>query len=244
MSNVDYSDIELLKFVLKVLYEHDYDELAWRLLDRFGSVPDIFRAPYTVLLSEQGVTERVASFFSVARPIERQALLRSAQKVKLATEFDLVRYVAVYGMNESDPFDVCIYLNNRSNIVGTTKLVDADKFKQAVYSACGFNATRVVISRYIPYAELEPYAPSLVRLRSLINAIDLFDHIGVHVVDYYAYVPDRFFSLRRNLETNCNDVHVTEACREPYAKTSLLKPLIDRYNKLTDGNLTLPLLGD
>ena len=114
---IENSDIGILQFCLKVLYEGDNDELAWRLIERFGSVHGIFGATHEELMKIDGVTDRVATFFTVLRPMQRQAQLRAVKDLKLNSERELSSYAAVYFMNEHEPTDVIVCLDKKGSII-------------------------------------------------------------------------------------------------------------------------------
>ena len=114
--NIENSDIGILQFCLKVLYEHENDDLAWRLVKRFGSVSGIFSASHEELMQIDGMTDRVATFFTVMRPLWRQAQLRAVKGLTLMTEREIAEYAAVYFMNEYNPTDVCVCLDKKYRV--------------------------------------------------------------------------------------------------------------------------------
>lgn len=208
---IEYGDIDVIKFVLRVLYEHENDELAWRLVERFGGVPELFRASFYELMQVSGVTERVASFFSVMLPVQRQALLRAAQGIKLDCESVLIKYVAAFCIGFIEPFDMCMLLDKDDKLIRAERLIEEERFREMVTHVCSSCAAKVVIARFVPFEAEEPLIPSAVRVRSLVKLIDIFYEMNVELVDYFAYTPFKFFGLRRTIGGGEPVLHVNEA---------------------------------
>lgn len=235
-----YSDIDNLKFILRLLYERDNDDLAWTLIERFGSVPDLFHASYYELMQIDGVTDRVASFFSSMLPIQRQALLRSAQAIKLDCEDILVKYIMSFGIGFIEPFDMCIFLDKHDRFIFADRLIEEERFREIVMQTCRTRAAKVVIARYIPFASEEPIMPSVVRIRSLIKLINVFDAMNVEFADYFAYTPFEFFGLRRFLRSGERSVHASAADGSLYMiDGNILERLNDYHESVTGERVDL-----
>ena len=62
IGQTDFSDLEIMRFILKTLYGGDREQLTLRLIEKFGGAAGVFGASQSELMRVEGVTERVASF--------------------------------------------------------------------------------------------------------------------------------------------------------------------------------------
>ena len=63
----------------------DTNELAHRLIDKFGSLKGVFDAPYDALLTVEGVGEKTASLLKLVPSLTRTYLEEDASKIKYIT---------------------------------------------------------------------------------------------------------------------------------------------------------------
>ncbi|MDE7405543.1 MAG: hypothetical protein K2M89_01550 [Clostridiales bacterium] len=209
--NIENSDIGILQFCLKVLYEHENDDLAWRLVERFGSVSGIFSASHEELMQIDGMTDRVATFFTVMRPLWRQAQLRAVKGLTLATEREIAEYAAVYFMNEYNPSDVCVCLDKKYRVYHAERLGMDERVRELAAIVCRRNAQKIVLMRLEPRLNTKPVLPSPERLKLLIKMTKLTSTLGIEFVDYVEYYQSAFFSLRRATGGDIGAYHVFDA---------------------------------
>lgn len=191
----DKSDIGMLRFILRTLFGHDCDELALRLIERFGSFGGIFDATIEELSAVPDMTERAAAFFAFVRPAFRQALLREEKGTRLCSEAALAKYSLAYFMRKTQACDYCLFLDNKYSLIRTQRLVETDCARDIVGYACRYNAARVIWLCYKPYATR--LAPSLDRLDQISDVAGALSQLGIDFTDYFEYAPLSFFSLRR-----------------------------------------------
>lgn len=209
--NIENSDIGILQFCLKALYEHENDDLAWRLIERFGSVSGIFSASHEELMQIDGVTDRVATFFTVMRPLQRQAQLRAVKGLTLATEREIAEYAAVYFMNEYNPSDACVCLDKKYRVYHAERLGRDEPVREIAEVACRRNAQKIVLIRLEPRLNTKPILPSPERLKLLGKIAKLVSTLGIEFVDYAEYWQNTFFSLRRATGGDIGVYHVFDA---------------------------------
>lgn len=207
------SDIGMLKFMLRALYGRDCDGLADALIARFGSFNGIFRATHEELVAVRGITDRVASFFTFAKPAFRQALMRSAEGVRIDSESALVRYAMTFFMNAQSPCDYCLYLDAKDKIIRAERLTEADRVRETVGGACRYRAEKTALIYCDPAAAVpSPSARRLERLTDIIKALDI---LGIGFVDCIEYRPFKFFGLRRAAG---GDARVVEAAESSFVR--------------------------
>ncbi|MCH5156187.1 MAG: hypothetical protein J1F69_06215 [Clostridiales bacterium] len=214
---IENSDIGILQFCLKVLYGHENDELAWRLIERFGSVSGIFSAVHEELMSIDGMTDRVATFFTVMRPIQRQAQLRAVKGLTLESERNLAEYAAVYFMNEFIPTDVCVCLDKKYRVYHAEPLGKDERVRELVALACRRNAQKIVMLRFEPHLYRKSVLPAKETQKTLIKIANIMSTLGIEFVDYIEYYQNCFFSLRRAVKGDIGVYHVFDAEDKPVA---------------------------
>lgn len=200
MARIDKSDIGILCDMLNILYEHDSERLAWRLIERFGSVSAVFGATKEELMQIDGVTERVAVFFTVMRPLHRQALLRYNGDAPLDSERTVAEYAAAYFVNEYNPSDVCVCLDKKRKIIRAERIDGEEKLRSVAAAVCKRNADCAVILRFDPALKQRKHALTADRREWLTEILKLFRAIDTELVDYVEYAPYSFFSLRRAID--------------------------------------------
>lgn len=200
MTNIDKSDIGILCDMLNILYEHDCKPLAWRLIERFGTVSAVFGATKEELMRIDGMTERVAVFFTFLRPLYRQALLRYGGKAPLDSERAVVEYAAAYFVNEYAPSDVCVCLDKKRRIIRAERIGGREKLREIVAAVCKRNADCAVILRFDPALKQRKRPRTDERGMALPELLKLFRAIDTELVDYVEYAPYKFFSLRRAID--------------------------------------------
>lgn len=227
--NIENSDIGLLKFCLSILYERENDELAWRLIKRFGGVNGIFGATHEELIKIDGVTDRVATFFSVLRPLNRQAQLRAVKGLTLDCEQAIADYAAVFFMNEYEPIDVCVTLDKKGKIIRTERLCAEQRVWEVAAVACKRNAHGIVLLRYEPRLSAKGVLPTPERQRLLIKIAKLMGTFGIEFVDYMEYSGCCYFSLRRASVGNIEIRHVYEADTNKLGKWKTIVGDLESY---------------
>lgn len=229
---IENSDIGILQFCLKVLYERENDELAWRLIERFGGVSGIFGASHEELMQIDGITDRVATFFTVMRPLQRQAQLRAVKDFKVLTERDMAEYAAVYFMNEYNPANVCVCLDKRNKIICAERLGKEERVREIAALTCKRNAHKIALMRFEPRLNRKTVLPSPDTQKELIRITKLIGTLGMEFVDYVEYADNRFFSLRRAVGGDIGVYHVFDAAEARYEQWRDVPNDIEKYYSL------------
>ncbi|MCH5166141.1 MAG: hypothetical protein J1G01_07045 [Clostridiales bacterium] len=244
LAEIEHSDIEILKFILKALYGSERDDLAWRLIERFGSVGDIFRATHEELTGVDGITDRVASFFTVVMPLNRQALLRSAAGISLSSEAELVRFATVYFMNERNPFDACLFLDGKSRVICAERLIEEDRILEVISGVCRYGAVKLAWLRLEPHKEDRSNARLLAKLDVFKKILPTLALTDTEFVDYIEYVPFEFFSLRRAFDGDENLHEMSHVKSEDYKPRTNMLSELENYSKLLVARLADDGSGD
>lgn len=196
-SEVENSDTAILAYILKILYGRDRDALAWRLIERFGSVSGIFGATFDELMKIDGMTDRAATFFSIMRPLHRQALLRSSPRAEMPDEHSAVTFAAIYFMSDDSARDACVYMDKRRKVICVERLTDENKCRDVLSGVCEHCADRIILIRFEPRGEDKTQMRRRRRLTELTEIVRSLRAIGVGLVDYIEYTPFKAFGLSR-----------------------------------------------
>lgn len=221
-----------MQFCLKIFCEHESDELAWRLAERFGGVAGIFSATQEDILSIDGVTDRMAMFFTTVRPLQRRAQLRAIAGVKLDSPHDCAGYAAVYFIDEHGPSEVCVCLDKNNRVVSVEQ--SGKEFARDIAAiACRSDAKKIVLLRFEPRLKRKRVLPSFDRQRQLIKIARLMDALGVELVDYVEYKQMSFFSLRNAVRGDNGVYHVQNADTECYSAWNNADRELSAYYAMT-----------
>ena len=226
---IEDSDIGILLFCLKVLYGHDNEQLAWRLIERFGSVSGIFSAVHEELMQIEGMTDRVATFFTVMRPLRQQAQLRAVKGLTLNSERDIAEYAAVYFMTESIPTDAVVCLDKKYRVYHVERLGKDERIRELISLACRRDAQKIVLIRYEPQLLQKSVLPSKDAQKTLIKIANIMSTLDIEFMDYVEYCKSCFFSLRRAIAGDMGVYHVYDAKEDKYARWENAPQDIEKY---------------
>lgn len=186
------SDIGLLKYLLNVLYEHECEELAERLIRKFGSFNGAFDATREELMSVTGITARAAAFFTFAKPAFRQAVARASDSNVIDSEASLARFLLVYFMNTDVSGEYCIYLSDNGK-VSHCERIEGEIVRSVVGNVCRYGAYRSITVSYRPHCPKPE--PSVRKLDDIMRLNDALAAVGARLVDHIEYAPFKLFSL-------------------------------------------------
>lgn len=214
MGKGDMSDIDMLEYVLEVLYGRKKPELAHRLCERFGDIPGIFRATREELASVEGVTERVAVFFSGLLPLERQALLRKSSGAVMDSESALVKYGSMLFLGSAVHAHALLYLDEHGRILAADIAPGSAGVREAVSGACRHRAASVAALFFAPRTDAKAAVGKLKAFADIVEALELID---VGFTDAIELSPNGFIGARRLYRGNISPVEQSKASASPYA---------------------------
>ncbi|MCH5350698.1 MAG: hypothetical protein J1F39_01840 [Clostridiales bacterium] len=220
------SDIDIVNAILNVLYNGRREELAERLLKRFGSFHGIFRASREDLLKVKGMTETSAAFFSAAVPEFRRALRGAIKDIKPTSEFDLVYLAIALDSETAEKHRLFIYTDTNDKIIKCEK-VTTESVKKTVGTACGINAAKIAIVEYGRRERKSP--PGLPALKYITEIVKPLNAVGIEFIDYIDYIGHKFSSLRRVFGGETGYKEIKDASKEKYEKQA---DLLEKTEKL------------
>ncbi len=186
--------LELLLFYC--IPRKDTNELAHKLIDRFGSVSRVMDASVSELMKVPGVGEYVATFLHLTKEAGRYYQVDSAQKgVQIKDTDDCGNYLLPYFIGRQVETVFLLCLNANCNViccreVGTGEINSAVISPRTVVEiALAEKASTVVLAHNHPSGVALPSQEDVMTTRRLAAAlatvdVALFDHLIVADDDY------------------------------------------------------------
>ena len=190
----DINALELLLFY--AIPRRDTNELAHRLLERFGSLDGVFSASFEDLCEVEGIGETAASLITLIPEIMKKSRLSKSREIRqIRCSEDAGSYLLPYFMNEPDEVVYLLCLDTKRAVIccaemgrGVVNTVDAN-VRRMVEKALKVRANSVIVAHNHPDGIALPSREDEIFTRCLFNALEtvgikLEDHIIVADEDY------------------------------------------------------------
>jgi DNA repair protein RadC len=197
----DFPDHEKLEFFLYYSIPFgDTNELAHRLIDRFGSFVDVIGADYEDLLAVNGVKEHTASMFNLFRMLAKYYIMeKKGHLLGLNNTGALNNYCAAMFLDADKEEVRCVFLNNELSLIDSEKICEGDFGKvelplrgllQYIFKV---RANRVVITHNHPYGSCLPSRADV----DVTRDVYLFlKKLEIELVDHVITGKDGVWSMR------------------------------------------------
>ena len=187
-----FTDVELLEVLLYyVIKRSNTNVTAHNLIDKFGSLKDVFNSDAEALKNVDGIGATCSAFFSVLKEINRRITVSPEMDEK---RFSSVEQIGEYfikkfsGMTEEKV--MLLMLDNKNAAIGCKIIgngIVSSSFvssRAIVKTALLANASRVVLAHNHPSGDASPSDDDVVVTRTLRRALselelDLVEHIIV-----------------------------------------------------------------
>jgi len=198
----DLPEHEKLEFFLFfAIPTGDTNELAHRLIDRFGSFVEVMAAEYEDLLQVKGVKEHTACMICLFRMTARYYIMeRKGNVIGLKNSNALNNYCAAMFLGAYNEQVRCIFLDNELKLINSEKICEGDFGKvelplRALYHKI-FNAksNRVVISHNHPGMCI----PSNRDIQATKQLFQDLKRVDVELVDHVIVGTDGVWSMREH----------------------------------------------
>ena len=201
-----FSEIQVLEFLLfYCIPQGDTNLLAHRLLEHFGSLPQVLEAPAAELQKVSGVGPHTAVFLNLITEVGRYYLVnRAGPNVILHTTEKCGQYLVprFYGRRNETVFLLCLDAKCKMlccKEVGEGSVNSASiSVRRIVEIALAANATTVVLAHNHPSGLAIPSAEDVhttERIAAALNAVEitLADHIVVADDDFVSMVQSGYY---------------------------------------------------
>jgi len=199
----DHALLEILLFF--AITRKDTNETAHKLINEFGSLEGVFKAPYDALLRVEGVGEKTALLIRVVSSIFDRIRLSSANNNKEPMTTDRMKeYLASYYRSKIYETIVILSFDNKGRIkklsvVGEGSINSTDiNSRKIVETSINSNASYIVLAHNHPNGAASPSLADIDATRSLVVMLRRLD-IGVY--DHIIIGADGdAFSMRKHAE--------------------------------------------
>ena len=207
MSMNDINALELLLFY--AIPRRDTNEIAHRLLDRFGSLDGVFSASAEELIEVDGIGENAAALLTLIPEIMKKSRVSKTREIRQIRSSDEAgAYLLPYFLNERDEVVYLLCLDTKRAVIccaemsrGVVNSVDTG-IRRIVEKALKARACSAIIAHNHPDGIALPSREDEVFTRALFNALEtvgirLEDHIIVAEDDYISMADTGLLCMRR-----------------------------------------------
>lgn len=193
--------LELILFY--VIPRKDTNELAHELLNKFGSLSNIFEAPPKELMKVEGIGKSAAIFLNMFSQVRRvYDIDKLNQKVYINSNKDAGEFCKNLFFGRIYESFFIISLNSQNKIIHTEKLCEGTLDEAVVYPrniakiALQNNAVKIILAHNHPGGHIEPSLEDISLTTKIKNALELVDikledHIIVADGNYYSFKTSR-----------------------------------------------------
>lgn len=232
-SLTDIQKLELLLFYAQPL--KDTNPISHNLIDEFGSIQDVFKADYDVLLKVPGVKENTAMLIKMVSQFLPVILHRKPPRQinasKTAKEFCKQFYI---GVPVEQFYVICL---NKDNLILKYKMIESGtsdevsvQIRSVTEAAINAGSSRIIISHNHPNSSSNmsdedcSFTYSLI-CSCLLNSIELLDHIIVSPTDVTSMAEKRVLPKLKE--------HAFRTLSVPITNMSLLSSVSTKYKLST-----------
>ena len=197
MSMNDINALELLLFY--AIPRRDTNEIAHRLLDRFGSLDGVFSASAEELQEVEGIGENAAALLTLIPEIMKKSRVSKAREIRqIRSSDDAGAYLLPYFLNERDEVVYLLCLDSKRCVIccaemgrGVVNSVDTG-IRRIVEKALMVRASSVILAHNHPDGIALPSREDEVFTRALYNALET---VGIRLEDHIITAEDDYTSM-------------------------------------------------
>ena len=197
MSMNDINALELLLFY--AIPRRDTNEIAHRLLDRFGSLDGVFSASAEELQEVEGIGENAAALLTLIPEIMKKSRVSKAREIRqIRSSDDAGAFLLPYFLNERDEVVYLLCLDTKRCVIccaemgrGVVNSVDTG-IRRIVEKALKVRASSVIIAHNHPDGIALPSREDEVFTRALYNALET---VGIRLEDHIIVAEDDYTSM-------------------------------------------------
>ncbi len=204
---LDYEQLELI--LTYVIPRKDVKPIAKELIDIFGSLEEVIKAPTEDLERIEGVGMSTALFFNLMGEMAKSVFKQGARGRDITTisgTEDLIRYLRNdIGHSKVEEFKV-IFLNNSNNLIEAENLSTGTIDRSPVYPreiverVIHHRAKSVILSHNHPSGSVVPSKADIeitVKLKKILEILDvrLLDHIIISRDSYCSFLEEGIIEL-------------------------------------------------
>ena len=198
-----FGDHELLEMLLFFsVPRKNTNPTAHRLLDRFGSLQNVFSASISELCSVEGVGISSATMIKlVSACSKRSRNLQTDSRMKLNTASSIKKFLTDLYDNESEERIYLIALNNSFRLLGYSNLYtgkinySSATIDNIVRTSHSYNASFVILAHNHPDGVALPSKEDIAVTETVNSALS---HINVKLLDHIVIAGDDYVSMAQS----------------------------------------------
>ena len=197
-------DHEILEYLLfhSVAYK-DTNELAHRLIERFGSFHGVLDATYDDLMQEKGVTEVTATFLSSLPTVFKRYVEDLNRKTKVENTSDVARLMEMKFVGENVEKMYLLCLDGNMNVLkceligeGNSREVRVDN-RKVMEAAIRSNAEYAIIVHNHPNKSPKPSSDDI---EATYIVKRMLGEVGIKLIDSIIAAGEKYVSLAQDLK--------------------------------------------
>ncbi len=182
----------------------DTNDIAHKLIDKFGSLEAVFDADIKELMTVDGIGENSATLIKLVPQISKYYLsLKSKNKIEFAGLDDIAEFMRQRYLFEEREIFTALYLDSAGKLIsfnkiaeGTANFVDINIAK-VIEITLSKNASKVIIAHNHPGGNL---SPSTSDLHATNHLSDAFTMLHLEFIDHLIITRDDYLSLAKHTE--------------------------------------------
>ncbi len=193
--------LELLLFYS--IPRRDTNVIAHNLIERFGSISEVFNAPYSELIKVDGVTENSAVLMNMIPQLFRVYANDLASRQRIHGRENIAKYVFTQLASEPNEKVMLVCMDNRGemlsgDIIGEGSVNFAGIDNRLIFAKClQYNATAAIIAHNHPRGYCKP---SVDDIRATAALRDALGSMEVRLIDHVIVSADDYMSLATSTE--------------------------------------------
>lgn len=195
----EHNVLELLLFYS--VPRRDTNELAHTLIDTFGSLANVFDAPYDALLRVEGVGERTATLLKFIPALcGEYHLSRSDPKAAVRNRDEAISYLKPYFADMSREFAVLLSLDSAGRVMNVLKMKNGTVDSSSIDLNAIFFEVLSNFPAGVVLAHCHPRglaAPSQSDIKATATLSDMLVGFGTKLCDHIIFSRDDVFCMSR-----------------------------------------------
>ncbi len=192
--------LELLLFYC--IPQRDTNELAHRLLARFGSLPKVLRASKKELVQVEGIGENAACFLSLFQAVETYCGIQESKELTVLEDIEQCGdYLAKFFCNKKNETVYLLCLDAKCMVLDCRKVCEGSvnaasiSIRKVVDMALTANATSVVLAHNHPSGVALPSGEDIETTKRVARALQMVD---ITLSDHIVVADGEFVSLAQS----------------------------------------------
>ncbi|MCX7614751.1 MAG: DNA repair protein RadC [Clostridiales bacterium] len=191
-----HNAVEFLLFY--ALPQKDTNELAHRLIERFGSLAGVFDAPYEELLKVDGVGETTATLIKLIPQLSRRYMIDSMVNEYLNTTKKAGKFLLPYYIARKNETVFLVCLDSKCKVISCQMIFEGSvnstqvNIRKIIETALKYNASGVIIAHNHPGGVALPSPEDLAITKRILEALRV---VGLAFIDHIIVADNDFVSL-------------------------------------------------